>query len=118
PLPTRRSSDLSGSPFMKTLISQLSWNEVFRKLRRHGPRSPVRRTRRTQAPGLHFVRLDDRLAPGSLLSTAASQALLMSGATAWLNLTRSDLAAVAADGEPDSLIPTADEPSDGSTSGI
>jgi hypothetical protein len=79
---------------MKTLFSQLSWNRVLRNLRRHRPGSPIRRRRHRNETVLELIRLDDRIAPGSVWATAASQAVFLTGAAGWLDLGETDIAAV------------------------
>ncbi|HEY1379017.1 MAG TPA: hypothetical protein VGF55_19610 [Gemmataceae bacterium] len=102
---------------MKTLVTHLWWKTAVRAFRRRGPTAPIRRRRPAAKPLLELVRLDDRALPGSVLATAAAQALLLSGPVAWLNPAGSDLAAVgpAADAIP--AAPPADGAPDAAADG-
>jgi hypothetical protein len=69
---------------METLFRRLSWRRAIRNFRRRRPTSPIRRK------PLELVRLDDRVAPGSILSAAAAQAVGLGGPLAWAGLTDFD----------------------------
>jgi hypothetical protein len=63
---------------MQSRFVQLAWDRVLRTFRRRRPTSPIRRGANGKPRGLEFVRLDDRIAPGSVLATAAAQVVMMS----------------------------------------
>jgi hypothetical protein len=75
---------------MQDRFGRLSWARVLRKFRRRRPTMPIRR----KPPGLELVRLDDRIAPGSVWTTAAVQALTLSVPLPFLGPAEPELAAV------------------------
>jgi hypothetical protein len=82
---------------MKTLFGRLSWLRLFRRLRRR-PTPPIRRN------PLQLDRLDDRIAPGSVLPTAAAQALTGVDEPALVGWIDPELAAgTTANAEPDAI---------------
>jgi hypothetical protein len=87
---------------MQTPFGRLSWNRVISTFRRRRPTSPIRRRANGTPRGLELIRLDDRIAPGSVLATAAAQAVMLSGPLAWLGLDEAEFRAAPAPTIPES----------------
>src|SRR5437764_15373230 len=81
---------------MQDTFGRLAWVRVLRGFRRGRPTMPIRRRPDRKPPGLELIRLDDRIAPGSVWTNAAAQAVALGGPLAWLGLGETDLAAVGA----------------------
>jgi hypothetical protein len=78
---------------MHIRFARSAWERALRKFRLR-PGFPIRRRASIKQHLLELVRLDDRIAPGSVWATAAAQAVALNGPFAWIGLDEPAVSAV------------------------